>query len=309
MSVESAPSYPQYADTDIYYIPTLFAPATLVKYYAKSVLTAITNTKYEGQIRDKGDTVVIRTTPDITVRNYKKGQELTSETPESAPVSLLIDKAKYYDFVVDDVDEKQADIVLSSTFTNDAANQMRIEVDTDMLGNVYADADSNNAGATAGAISGDYDLGSTGSPLPVTAQNVIEVLTMVETVLDEQNVPDEDRNIVLPAWFRFLIMNSDIKNASVMGETPSIVRNGRVGMIDRLMLYMSNLLTVTLDGTTNVTNIIACQKDAITYAAQLVKNENLRASKKFGWEYRGLWVYGYKVVKPEGLVHLYAYKG
>ena len=132
---------------------------------------------------------------------------------------------------------------------------------------------------------------------------------MCGTVLDEQNVAEENRCITVPAWFRYLIMNSDIKNASIMGDAQSIVRNGRVGEVDRLTLFMSNLLSVVLDGTTNVTNIIANQKDAITYAAQLVKNENLRASKKFGWEYRGLKVYGYKVVKPEGLVHLYAYKG
>jgi hypothetical protein len=47
----------------------------------------------------------------------------------------------------------------------------------------------------------------------------------------------------------------------------------------------------------------------LTFAAQLTKNENLRCSDTFGWEYRGLYVYGRKVVKPEGLVHLYCYKG
>jgi len=48
MSVTPAAGYPQYSDATINYIPQLFAPSTLVKYYAKSVLTAISNTKYEG---------------------------------------------------------------------------------------------------------------------------------------------------------------------------------------------------------------------------------------------------------------------
>ena len=60
MSVEPSSGYPQYADSDIAYIPQLYAANTLVKYYARSVVTAIANTKYEGDIKDKGDKVIIR---------------------------------------------------------------------------------------------------------------------------------------------------------------------------------------------------------------------------------------------------------
>jgi hypothetical protein len=309
MSVTPASGYPQYADSDIAYIPQLYAASTLVKYYAKSVVPAITNTKYEGEIKDQGDKVIIRTRPNITIRDYKKGQKLEKETPQSEPVTLSIDKAKYYDFVVDDVDDKQADIVLGSEFTDDGSEQMRIAVDTDVLGAIYADADTYNQGATAGRISQSFNLGASGAPVVVTKQNVVEILTIIGCVMDEYNVPEEGRNIVLPAWFRYLVMNSDLKNASITGDGTSIVRNGRVGQVDRLTLFMSNLLSVGTDGVNRVTHIIASQQDAITYAAQLVKNETLRASDTFGREYRGLQVYGYKAVKPQGLVHLYAMKG
>lgn len=309
MSVEPSSGYPQYADADIAYIPQLYAANTLVKYYAKSVVTAICNTKYEGEVRDKGDRIIIRTRPSITIRPYKKGQKLEKETPKSEPVTMLVDQAQYYNFVIDDVDEKQADIVLSSEFTDDASEQMRIAIDSDVLGSVYADADTYNQGANAGRISQSYDLGSVGSPLAVTKQNVIEVLTVIGSVFDEYNVPRQNRSIVCPAWFRLKIMNSDLKNASIMGDDTSIIRNGRVGMVDDLTLYMSNLLSVVDDSGTSVTNIIAQNMDAITYASQLVKNETLRCADTFGREYRGLQVYGFKVVKPQGLVHLYAYNG
>ena len=143
----------------------------------------------------------------------------------------------------------------------------------------------------------------------VTKQIVIEVLTLIGTVMDEYNVPEENRSIVVPAWFRYLIMNSDLQNASITGDPQSGIRNGRVGEVDRLTLFMSNLLSVVADSGNNVTNIIGCQNDAVTFATQLMKNETLRASDTFGREYRGLQVYGYKVVKPQGLVHLYARKG
>jgi hypothetical protein len=307
MSVQAAAGYPQYANVDIAYIPHLFAKTTLVKYYAKSVVPAITNTKYEGVIRDQGDEVIIRTRPDINVFDYKKGQQLNPETPSSPPIKLLIDKAKGYDFVIDVIDEHQADIVLSDEFTSDASEKQRIEVDLDVLGNVYADAAAANKGATAGKKSAAYNLGVTGTPVELTKTNIIEYLTMIGTVLDEQDVPEDGRFVVLPAWARWLIMNSDLKNASLTGDSASVIRRGRVGEVDRLTIYMSNLLsTVSSDA---ATNIIAGHKDAITFASQMVKNEVVPASRTFGKEYRGLQVYGYKVVKPEALVHMYAKKG
>lgn len=309
MSVAASAGYPQYADTAINYIPQLFAKTTLVKYYSKSVVPAITNTKYEGVIRDQGDEVIIRTRPDITVFDYKKGQQLNPETPSSPPIKLLVDKAKAYDFVIDAIDEKQADIVLSDEFTSDASEAQRIEVDTDVLGAVYADAAAENKGATAGKKSAAYDMGSTGSPISLTKTNIIEYLTTIGTLMDEQDVPEDGRFVVLPAWARWLIMNSDLKNASLTGDAQSLIRRGRIGEVDRLTIYMSNLLSTTTDGADTVTNIIAGHKDAVTFASQMVKNEVVPASRTFGREYRGLQVYGYKVVKPEALVHLYALKG
>lgn len=309
MSVDVVGGYPQYADSAIRYIPQLFASATLVKYYAKSTVAAVANTKYEGVIKGQGDKVYIRTRPSITVRKYKKGQELESEAPSSAPIELNIDQAQYYDFIVDDVDEAQADIVLASEFTDDSGEQMRIQVDTDVLGTVYVDAHAKNQGTAAGAKSGNINLGAAGAPLSATKQNALEIVLLVGLVLNEQNVPESDRWDIFPAWFRFLLLNSDMKNACVMGDGPSRVLNGRIGQIDQTDLYMSNLLTVTPADNATATHCLCGHKDALTFAAQLSKNENLRAAKKFGTEYRGLYVYGRKVVKPEGLVHLYIYKG
>lgn len=309
MGVAATGGYPDYSNSDIKYIPNLFAPATLVKYYAKSVVAAVTNTKYEGIIRDAGDEVQIRTRPTITVRAYKKGQKLDREVPYSAPVKLLIDQAQYYDFVIDAVDEKQADIVLSNEFTEDAGEQMKKTVDTDVFGAIYADADAHNSGVTAGEISGNLDLGASGDPLAITRNNVIEVLTLLNLVWDEQNVPESDRNTVLPAWFRYLLVNSDIKNTDIGGDT-GVTRNGRVGMVANQTLYMSNLLTVVTDsGGSKCTHVLGIHKDAVTFAAQLVRNRVLEPSDIFGMEYSGLYVYGRKTVKPEGLIDLYCYKG
>jgi len=120
------------------------------------------------------------------------------------------------------------------------------------------------------------------------------------SVLDEQNVPTSDRWVVLPIWAINLLLLSDLKDASLTGDPVSTIRNGKVGKIADFTVYKSNLLNV-ISG--SKTNIIAGHKSALTFASQLLNSETLRAESTFGTLVRGLQVYGYKVVKPEALVH------
>ena len=106
-----------------------------------------------------------------------------------------------------------------------------------------------------------------------------------------------------------LIKLSDLKDASLAGDQTSILRNGRLGVIDTFTLYKSNLLATTTDGANTCTNMIFGINDAITFATQLTENESLKNPFGFGTLFRGLQVYGYKVVKAEAMGWLYAYKG
>lgn len=311
MSLNTAVGYPQYAASSIAFIPTLYAKLMVPKYYDASVVAAISNTNYEGEIKDLGDKVIIRSRPTITINDYTKGKTLTYEVPSAAPVELNINKGKDYGFVIDVADDAQADVALADTFLEDGAEQMKIKIDTDVLANVYADASAENQGATAGRKSGAFNLGTAAAPLQITtgsSGNVLEFLTGISTVLDEQNVPESDRFIVIPLWMRYMIMNSELKQVQITGDSQSPIRNGRLGEVDRLMIYKSNLLKAETLATKACTHVIAGHKDAITFAAQLVRNESLPAPNQFGRLYRGLQVYGYKVVKPEALVHAIVYK-
>ena len=129
------------------------------------------------------------------------------------------------------------------------------------------------------------------------------------SVLDEQDVPENGRYLILPPTLIGLIKQSDLKDASLAGDGTSILRNGRVGMIDRFTIYLSNLLsTFTGGGGEAATNVIFGQRHALTFASQLIKNENLRAERTFGELFRGLQVYGFKVIKPEALGHARLFK-
>lgn len=303
------------------FIPEIWSGKLQVKFYKSTVLGEITNNDWEGEIKGHGDKVNIRSIPTITINNYQKGMNLTNQVPTSTPLELLIDKGKYFAVVLDDVDKVQADVSLMDMFTDDASQQMKIAIDGDVLGAVYADAATANKGANAGALSGGINLGATGAPRQITSSTVLDMILDMGLCLDEQNVPETGRWVVIPAWMASLIKRSDLKQAYLTGDSVTPLRNGKLGLIDRFTVYVSNNLATTADlggdgasGGTGANadatawNIMAGTRDAISFASQITNVETLRSQSTFGNIMRGLNVYGYKVTKPEALVHGYIKK-
>ena len=306
MAYPNVAGVPSYSGT---FIPEIWAAKLVNKYYDSTVLSAISNTAYEGEIRNQGDKVIIRTTPTLEINDYSIGQTLVNQRPEAPVVELNIDKGFYWSTIIDDVVEKQQDIDQMNIWAQDAAEQLKIKLDSRVLGSIVPDVSATNKGATAGRISGNIDLGATGAPEAVTKDNILEYILKMGQVLDEQNVPETGRFLVLPFWATTRLKLSDIKDASLTNNDSSPLRNGRVGMIDRFTVYNSNLLPTYTDGSDKTTHFLAGTKDGLTFATQLTKTESLRAESTFGNIMRGLMVYGTKVIKPEALVALYAKQG
>jgi hypothetical protein len=300
MSYPVSPGRPNYSGN---FIPELWSGKLIENFYDATVLAAISNTDYEGEIRQYGDTVNIRTTPEITIRDYVKGQTLTVENPDKPKIQLLIDKGEYFACVEDDVDKVQSDITLMDTWTKDASERMKIKVDQRVLTDILPGISAQNKGAAAGRISGAFNLGTTGAPLTVTKDGatgttaVVDLLVDIGTVLDEANCPEQGRFVVIPARMAGLIKKSELKDASLTGDGTSIVRNGRLGMIDRFTVYVSHNLNVSA----GKFSVIAGTKMGFTFASQMTNMETIRSESTFGNIVRGLQVYGYKVVKPEAL--------
>mgnify|MGYP003333213697 FL=1 len=130
--------------------------------------------------------------------------------------------------------------------------------------------------------------------------SALDTILNMGLALDEQNVPEEGRWIVLPAWAGALIKGSELRQAYLTGDSVSPLRNGKIGMIDRFTVYLSNNLPKTGDGDSY---IMAGTRDAVSFASQITNVETLRAQSTFGNIMRGLNVFGYKVTKPEALVN------
>jgi hypothetical protein len=294
------------------FIPQLWSGKLNVKFYAATVFGEIANTDYEGEIKALGDKIRINNVPSIIINNYTVGQVLSSQVPAPSVVDLTIDTAKYFNFQVSDVLAYQSKPNLMATFSDDATKQMAIAIDRDVLLTEFNQGSAANKGATAGAISGAFNLGTDTAPVTITSTNVVPLVTAMSSVLDEQNVPDTDRWLLITPYFRQVLMASPLSQAYVTGDQTSMLRNGKIGAIDRFKLYVSNQLPAAAanqdfngnaqGGAVKRTAIMAGHKSAITFASQITKVEQIKNPNDFGELVRGLNVYGKQAIKPEGLV-------
>ena len=294
MAYATSSGNPQYSGN---FIPEIWSGKLIENFYDATVLAAISNTDYEGEIRNMGDTVNIRTTPEITIQTYVKGQTLAVENPDKAKLQLIIDKGEYFACVEDDIDQVQTDMNLMDMWSKDASERMKIKIDQRVLTDLLPDVSASNKGQTAGRISGNIDLGVAGTPEALTKDNVIGKIVDMGTVLDEANCPEQNRFLVIPAKMAGLIKQSDLKDASITGDGSTPLRNGRLGMIDRFTVYVSH----NLFKNGNEFSVIGGHTMGFTFASQMTNMETIRSETTFGNIIRGLQVYGYKVVKPEAL--------
>jgi hypothetical protein len=305
------------------FIPTLWSGKLNAKFYQNTMLSEVTNTTWEGELKNQGDTVRIRTAPTISISEYEVGNNLSYEVPTPIFTDMQINKGLYFGVQVSDVLGYQSDMDLMNMFTEDAAKQLKIKMEDEVFFNSFVTEGpaAANEGATAGAISAAYNLGTDTTPVDQgTPENVLNAILRMSSVLDEQNVPEDGRWLVMTPFDRHLLMQSNIAQAYFTGDQTSIVRSGKIGMLDRFTVYVSNLLprgaagkalvsglTDTSTGGT-VSNakvrrtMIAGTKDAVGFAMTVNKTEPLRNQTDFGDIVRGLAIYGRKTLKPEALV-------
>jgi hypothetical protein len=270
------------ATSEVNFIPEVFSKLLQAKFYSKSILPEISNTDYEGEISGQGDKVVIRTVPAVTINDY--AGTITTQELTTAKVEMLVDKAKYYSFKVDDVLAAQADINMLEAASTDASEGMRIAVKTDVL---------------SSAVTGATTIGA---QTTITSSNILENVLVLSKTLDELNIPEEGRFIVLSPEFISMLKQSELRQAYLTGDATSPLRNGLVGMVDRFKVFQSNMVYTAASGAdSGYTHVLAGHPKALSFASQFTNTETVRMESTFGDQVRGLKVYGSKVVTPDAL--------
>jgi len=292
------------------FIPEIWSGKLIEKFYAATVLAAISNTDYEGEIKSFGDRVKIRTKPTLTISDYLVNGDLTLQRPSGSSVELTIDQGKYFAAILDDVIEKQSDINNLSIWSDDASEQMKIAVDTDVLNFLMGKANIKNKGIAAGLISGNLNLGVTGTPVATVGRNpsvgqveIIDVILRIGQALDEQNIPETGRWVVMPTWATFQLKRSELREVFISGDSITILRNGKFGQVDRFTIYASNLLPNGVAGglAAGEFPIYGGHAHGLTFASQMTNVETLRSERTFGQIIRGLQVYGRQILDDKAI--------
>ena len=332
------------------WIPTLWAEKMITRFYASTMLSQVSNTWYEALIQNKGDSIIINTEPDVDVVTYEENQEIVLQRPKPNSQTVSVDQALMFAVQTGDVLTKQSQFPIMSMFTMQGTRQMGIKCESEVFYEWYANTLllGTHSGNEAGAISGNVNLGGDGATIsasdatnnrllrhaPIDSSipnNVYNAILDLRKVLDEANVPQEGRFILMTPDLRRKLMSSDLARANWMGDSSSIVRRGSLGMIDGFSILVSNLLpigaagqswrpaqmakkpgsaTQTLAdtwGSTAVSNaahrqvMIAGINNACTFMGQLTKLEAYRSHAVFGDNLRSLKVYGRKVIDKESI--------
>ena len=298
------------------FTPEIWSTMLVKRWFPATVLTHISNTNYEGEIKGMGSTVKIRTEGDVPVylNEYQKGGTLKApDRMESPSIDLTIDQNTHFYFGIDDIDRYQSDIKLMTQWADNAVKREKQKIDTNVLAFLcgttpYSTAQMDttyNAGATAGKVSASYNLGASGAPYQATTANMIKLLAMAEGVLGEYDVPDDDDwYFIMPRIMAVLLKTSDIKDASMMGDGTSVLRSGRLGRLLNFTLYASNLLPSATDATTAQTCFYCLfgHKYGFTFASQFTETNYIdNPETTFGKFIKSLHVFGRKVTKSSAI--------
>ncbi len=280
MAYSSSSGSFSFASGEQHFIPEVFSKKLQAKFYAQTMLSEVTTNEYEGEISGLGNKVNIRTVPAVTVADYTGSLSYSDVT--SSTIELNIDKAKSYAFKVDDILREQADIDFMNEAANDAAQNMKIAIEQDVFANVAAGSSLTDVNAT---------------PSNLTSSNILGFILDAGQTLDENNIPEDNRYMIISPAAATLLKQSELRQAYLTGDNVSPLRNGFIGTVDRFNMYVSNNL-VTASG---VTSGLYGHPKAIAYASQMTNTESVRLESSFGDGVRGLAVYGYKVVLPTAI--------
>jgi len=292
-----------------YFLPSVYSRKVLNFFRKASVVEAITNTDYAGEISAYGDSVKIIKEPVISVSDYTRGSDTTATKLTDQELNLVVDSAKAFKFIVDDIETNMSHVNFKEVASSSAAYALKDSYDAAVIASMFSGvsasspdhiigSDSATADATMSHATNSVDLlGSDG-----TGVDALDLMARMARKLDDQNVPEEGRWFVAGPDFYEELGKSGSKLLSVdFNAGQGSIRNGLVssGKLRGFDMYKSNNIAATSNASGKV---LAGHISSTATANTILSTEVIRDPSSFGDIVRGLHVYGAKVLRPEALV-------
>ena len=240
-----------------------------------TVLTEFCDYKFEPESKGS-DRVRILGVNKPTISDYTGSDITIEEVPDSAQW-LLLDKAKYFAFTVDDVDKAQMNPDVMSTLQKQA---------------IVALAETEDSAVAAEAVNLTKITKTTAVTTEALAIAAID--EAFEKLWDNGVGLNVECQIAVTPWF-YNLFKGKLINITDGNRTNSIVTSGVVGYYNNAEVKMTNNLYN--DGTYDC--CVVRTKTAMAFARQVKEVEAFRPEKRFSDALKGLNVFGVKAVRPE----------
>ncbi len=293
--------------TNSFFLPSIYSKKVLNFFRKSSVVEAITNTDYAGEISAFGDSVKIIKEPVISVSAYTRNTDTTETRLTDQEASLVVDQANAFKFIVDDIETNMSHVNFKEVATSSAAYALKDAYDAAVLVEMFAGCSASSPNHILGADSatdlgaGVFD-GSGAADLGPSETDPLDLMARMARLLDEQNVPEEGRWFVASPDFYEVLGQSSSKLLSVdFNAGQGSIRNGLVssGKLRGFDMYKSNNIAATSNA---AGKCLAGHISSTATAQTILSTEVLRDPTSFGDIVRGLHVYGANVLRDEALV-------
>ena len=292
-----------------FFLPSIYSKKVLNFFRKSSVVEAITNTDYAGEISAFGDSVKIIKEPVISVEDYTRATDTTVTRLTDQELTLVVDSAKAFKFIVDDIETNMSHVNFKEVASSSAAYALRDSYDAAVIATMFSGVSSSSPDHVLGSdnatdlAAGTFDgTGNLDLGFASGEHDPIDVMARMARLLDEQDVPEEGRWFVAGPDFYEVLGQASSKLLSVdFNAGQGSIRNGLVssGKLRGFEMYKSNNIAATSNAAGKV---LGGHISSTATAQTIVSTETLRDPTSFGDIVRGLHVYGAKVLRPEALV-------
>lgn len=292
----------------------IFAKEMIHRTYHDTIAGVITShAVVPSEIRNVGDQITFRKAPVGEIFEYQKNQPLEFSELNTETVTMVINRACYWNLKLDEIDLTQVVGIKQwiQAFIKNCQEQLRQRIDFEVLDYIPRRAHPANRGNGAGAVSGMYQLGTYGAPIHLDSENMLQYLGFLQAVLDEAKCPETNRYVVLPASARILFMtNKWLNDASATGNGKAVMLSDTVPSLYGFKIYFSQNMPRYVDPNYPAKSahlIVAGVADATGFVTQMTKQQHIdKVETSFAEYWRGLQVYDYEVIQEEHIATLYA---
>lgn len=266
------------------FIPTVWSENLYQELDKKYIAVSNCNRDFEGDIRERGDTVRICGVGSVQVSEYTKNTNMSlPATLSDTARELKIDQAKYFNFQIDDIDRAQSSPKLMEAAMKNAASALANDADR------YVFRLYNQAGST---------IKSTDT----NVNNIVDLIIDARTKLASNNVDNPDDIVVeVTPEIGGMLLKAKVNLST---DNSDSLEAGCIGSIGGCKVFISNNIEVLESQTGFEHKCLARTKRAIAFAEQLSEIDAYRPELRFADAVKGLHLYGAKVVYPKEMVLL-----